>query len=222
MTQSNINTDKTRGARRASRIVIGVILAIILGTVGSGLWDLLFKPGIGTCGRYITGISSYIDNAVFTSAALDPLPLSSLIIILLLATTPLLGALYFVFLGFIKIPFEVLMHRKLACSNETTEAHIRRLRKWLRLTAMLGVLLSVLVFSAGYTAFAVLNEAVLVWRTFNKNIDICAPFMSAEQHSSALASFRSMSTRTDFDNVKSTLNDLATQHSIVLKWYDTH
>jgi len=86
------NSDnESRGASRWSKLIFGIFVTIILGALGSGLWDILFKPGIGNIGRFITGISHNIDNLVFTTAALDPLPLSGLIIILILTCVPLIG-----------------------------------------------------------------------------------------------------------------------------------
>ena len=58
-----------------------------MGLISTGLWDLLFKPGLTHVGRvFLTVItlgSETMRDGAYASAALDPTPLPSLMLLLL-------------------------------------------------------------------------------------------------------------------------------------------
>src|SRR5450759_4854626 len=170
MTNQEDKTDNVF-SRRATRIVMGVFAWIILVSIGSGVWDILFKPGINSVGQFITGLSSQIDNAVFTTATLDPLPLPSLILTLILSMIPLFFCMLFLHYGFIKLPLEKFMRKKDTKKiNENDEQYKKRLIWRIRLASSIGLIFSLLTYFAVSTAYSVLNESILVWRTFHCNI----------------------------------------------------
>src|SRR5205807_1241025 len=78
---------------------------IILGAIGSGVWDSLAKPGLSRFGRIILntvtlGSESARDSA-YSSAALDPTPIAPLLIILILSFIPLVIAIFVALIEFI-------------------------------------------------------------------------------------------------------------------------
>ncbi|PYS27914.1 MAG: hypothetical protein DMF75_19615 [Acidobacteria bacterium] len=72
--------------RRIAWVVLGTV---ILGAVGSGLWDLLMKPGVSRFGRLFLGIITFgsktLRDSAYSSAALDPTSLPALVILWLVA-----------------------------------------------------------------------------------------------------------------------------------------
>jgi len=219
MTNQDNRTDNNFG-RRATRIAMWVLASIILGAIGSGIWDILFKPGISSAGQFITGLSSYLDDAVFTTAALNPLPIPSLIIIILLSMIPLLGCMVFLDIGFIRIPLENFMRKKFAKKNENEEEYTKRNVRILRFVASFGLIFSILIFFAVKTSITVLNEATLVWRQFYRNIEISAPYMTSDEYIKTIALFRSMKTRNDFVHIQNKLNAIAASHNTTIEWYN--
>jgi hypothetical protein len=221
MTEKDTETGPPKSTRRLGRLAIGVLATVLLGAIGSGLWDILFKPGISRFGAYITGLSREIDNAVFTTAALDPLPVSSLVVLLLITAIPLIGAMFFVDRAYIRGPLHAFLDRRLGRKpDEPLQSNLIRVRKVRRIVAFLGIGMCLIVYVAASTAFAVINEAVIVWRAFYRNIEICAPYVPQEQILSLRASFRMMNTRDDFMAIRSAVDTIATSHDVVLEWYE--
>src|SRR2546423_480145 len=87
---------------RRKSVVWAILGAIILGAIGSGLWDMLAKPGLGTVGRLLLNIvtlgSKTIRDAAYSSAALNPTALPSLIFLAVGSFLPL----YLAFRVFLK------------------------------------------------------------------------------------------------------------------------
>ena len=94
------NKENIKLGQRGLRIIMFTVATILLGAIGSGVWDLIFKPKIGYIGRFFTSMSSNIDNSIFTTAALDPLPIPGIMIILTLVIIPLFFGLLLMFIGF--------------------------------------------------------------------------------------------------------------------------
>lgn len=74
---------------RVAKIILGVIGTVILGALGSGLWEIFFRPSMGVAGDFFISISDFIESSVYTTAALDPTPVSGLITLLCLTQAPL-------------------------------------------------------------------------------------------------------------------------------------
>lgn len=98
--------------RRPALVVAGTVL---LGIVGSGLWDVVAKPGLGWLGRatlnIITFGSEFVRDAAYVSAALDPTPLSSLVLMVLLVPLPLAFRMFVLSVEFLYPWLRTWVHR---------------------------------------------------------------------------------------------------------------
>jgi len=218
---------KTKSKKRAAKkpfektktIAITVAGTLLLGAFGSGLWDLVFKPGIGSVGQLALELFSYMDKAVFASAALDPQPISGLIFLLLALNIPYTFGLVFIFRGFIRFRLNQHLDQKFKprAHEHKLEAQTRS-HRFVQVVAGTCAVVCLAVFILGYLLFSVVNKATLVWRTFHCNLEICAPHITQSVVAETRAKFRSMKSRTDFNNIQTFLNDVAYKHGITLEW----
>ena len=117
---------------RRKSVVWAILGAIILGAIGSGLWDMLAKPGLGTVGRLLLNIvtlgSKTIRDAAYSSAALNPtaMPVSCAYSRIALVITKPTGSVALV--G--SLPVDVLMKSAPAImATKLARATLRRVSK---------------------------------------------------------------------------------------------
>jgi hypothetical protein len=233
-TEAKSEPHKRRMMRRTPWAVAGVI---VLGAMGSGLWDLIAKPGLSHFGRFVLNVvtlgSQSARNAAYLSAALDPTPLSSLFIIHLLVMVPIFPVI-FVFLaefvlplvsGRLKREVEGVMNDDENKKEEEKRSQVdvifkgRRRHLYLvrRAAAVLTILFSLALFGMGYVASKVINQSVLIWRVFNANVKICGPYLSDPQEKRLRALFAAMKSRSDYKVIEDELQDIAKRNGILLR-----
>lgn len=209
------------GTPRARRIIVTVVTTLVLGAIGSGVWEVLFRPGLSWVGKVLSEVSSRFENDIYSSAALDPQPLPGLILLLLICTIPLCVAAYFVMEGFVRKPLVGAFRRSLnselanAAEDQTEAILDRRLRR----VSVMGALVMVVFFGISFVGFTLQNEATKVWRISQANLEVCAGYAADLEIKRLRALFRSMNTRADFDQFKIELDRIANSASIRLNWY---
>ncbi len=199
------------------RLVLGGAGTVLLGAIGSGVWQLIFYPGFGWFARFLAENSQRLTDAPYASAAMDPTPLSGLVGLFIVSEVPLwlftafvLSALIFPFLGWLsRRPL-----RKAAAGQPAIQRH-RRFRRVV--VPIAGSMVSLFLFAVSSTAFSVVNQAVYTWRSFNTNLARCAPYLSEEEEELLVARFRSMKTRREFVEVESQLKRVAAEHHVELE-----
>ncbi len=69
----------------AQRVTFSILGAILLGAIGSGVWEVIAKPGLSRTGRFFLSLftlgSTKLRDASYASAALDPTPLPALLVL---------------------------------------------------------------------------------------------------------------------------------------------
>lgn len=192
-------------ALRWRSLITTVIGTLLLGAAGSGLWDILFKPGLGKIGRVILYLITFgsktLKNYAYESAALDPTPLASLVLILLLVS--------FVPLPLFFIGFKIGKWRV----ERKIEKLIRKAGRKLDYVMITMLLILVLIT---LTASLILNQAVLISRVFRADLTICGPYISADQEKSLKSKFASMKTKVDYSLINKELNKIADEAKIKL------
>ena len=169
--------------RRAPITVVGVIL---LGIVGSTVYDLLVKPGITSFGRFILDIitlgSTTLRNAAYSSAALDPTPVTSLVL--------LQAGLFVVAFPAVRLIARArndrekeMIRKKLenAVEGEKDAQEPERLKRKIRKLKIFFWAIFIPWWIVLFVAFAVHNQSVVVWRAFNVNLTILAPQITPDQ-----------------------------------------
>jgi hypothetical protein len=216
-------------ASRAAKVGLGVIGTLVLGAIGSGIWEILFRPGLTHFGNFITSVSAIADRVVYTTAALDPTPVSSLVVLLVLVQIPMFFVMWMVHKGFIQPAVERRMIMQMdkimeeAASHSDSDEYIeKRVRSKIRAIALFGILFGLAFFLLFAFAYTIENRAVLVWRVFHQNFDICKPYLTDDAQERLLAEFRSMRSGTDFERVRAQLDSAASQNRISLDWRDGH
>jgi hypothetical protein len=215
-------------SRQAPITIIGVVL---LGLLGSGLYDLLVKPGMTTFSRLFLDVitlgSEMLRDSAYSSAALDPRPVGGLL--LLQGAMVLLG-------GFTAGVFTKVFRTKPPplgdLITETDEdaakkaaddaAKVKRLRlgklyAWRVGTAALTMSM---VFVA-LAASSVHSQSVLIWRVFHANLRILTPLTPQLELQKLESSFASMKTSKDYSAIRLRLRTLAAERGATLLEYET-
>jgi len=223
--------------------VIGAALVTIaFGAIGSGVWELLAKPGLGRLGHLlfsaVTFGSHAARDAVYSSAALDPTPLAALYVLSVLASVPAFLAGALLVWGEARRFMKKLNQRLAAAEsvdaasdNDPAEEAARRLeqlnkfREELKIeraqlekqsrivNAALAVVLIAGIIMA-MVGFSILSQAVSVWRTYHANLKICAPFMSSQEIAASEAAFASMKSKDDYDRIDAKFVTIALSHHV--------
>ena len=206
---AQLKRSRLRGA------VGGVLVALLLGAIGSGIWDLLFRPGLSRVAGVVTGTWSRADNAVFSSAALDPRSLPDLITLALVAAIPSWFAIWFLMETFL---MPVLLRRMKPVLLGHDDVAKKKVRSRLKLFTLLGAVVMSIMFAFGQVGYSIANESIWVWRVFHRNLDICRPYLTQQDQDNYLAEFRQMKRRSDFELICNQLETIASSHSMHLEW----
>lgn len=203
-------------------IAKSVLVTLFLGAVGSGIWEVLFKPGLSTVGILMASGSTWFENEIYRTAALDPQPLPGLILLLALCATPFYFAIGFVHKGFVELPLKRIVKKHFAKTKEQAkdnEELERILGRKLKGVALIGIALCMFLGSMTFVGFVLHSEATKVWRIFQANLEICAPSLTDSEIRLTRAQFRKIHTKTDFSRVKSELDQASRRSGITLDWY---
>jgi hypothetical protein len=217
------NELKAAGARapRVRKIIVTVLTTLVLGAIGSGVWEVLFRPGLSWVGKILSEVSARFENDIYRSAALDPQPLPGLILLLILSTIPLCIAAYLLMEGFVRKPLEGALQKRL--DNELANAAEDKAEaifdRSIKRVSVIGALAMAAFFGLFFIGFTLQNEAISVWRISQANLEISAAYAPDSEMKRLRALFRSMQTRADFDRFRTELDRIPNSASRKLDWY---
>lgn len=207
---------------------ITIVGAVLLGVIGSTIYDLIVKPGLSTFGRFILNLltlgSKNLQDAAYSSAALDPTPISSLLIL-------------YAILGLATFPAVRVLTRERKDDPRDFERQLEHLsdedRQLLIETTLTSLRRKVtrikVAFFAIFTpwwlglciALMVHNQSVAIWRAFHVNVAILTPGITPAERSQLVADFSSMKGRDDFQSIRKRMGGLASRSGIKLKDIET-
>jgi len=207
-----------------------VATTIVLGTIGSGVWDIIAKPGLSRIARSalstVTLGSARIRDGAYASAALDASPLTSLVLLFLVSCLPLFLIIWFVHTTYLepklrestRVAIEELEAKADSKAELLTQLAIRMdtLRQRMRRIAASGILMSLILLALALTATGVINQAIAVRRVFFANLAICAPLITDVEEEAYRARFARMKGRADYIALRAELDRLAAAHNIKL------
>jgi hypothetical protein len=215
------------GSRR--KILTALAYALGLAILGHALWEIAVRPGITAAESRIRSIvtlgSVAVRDAPYSSAALDPTPLPSLLWLGLVAMVPPLA------LGmFLSSEMDPLYRRRMIRQVATKAAALQATNKaletsaairavlakrlwWLR-AALVVLVLTVSVITS--IASSVVNEAVAVWRTFHANLEMLGPHLTDADRLEFRAAFAGMKTRADYVALHGRLLKMAATSGVTL------
>lgn len=226
------------GSTRA-RWVIGLLGAVLIGAIGSGVWEMVVRPGLSGIARGVLTVLTFGSNtlrdAAYSTAALGAESLPALMLLYALALVPLLVMVRVGFRSFVgprldrKLDAEDAeahkeIWRKAGSEEEAnlaidelranTTAKLRRSIWWLEAAAM--VLLGFAALQI-YLSFSVLNQAVLIQRVFFANLAIAAPHLTAEQEELLRAQFSAVTTRAEYAALNQQIRQVADANGVRLR-----
>lgn len=193
------------------RPIWAIVGAIVIGIIGSGLYDLLVKPGISHFGDWFFKIISHssvaIKNAPFSTAALDPTSLPSLIMLFLLGSVP-------ISLLIILIPIKIIR-------DHIRKKNIKKSEKELKSTKLKALILYlfniILLIIVSQTSVSIINKTILIDRIFHANLKICAPYITEKEEKILVSEFSSMETMDDYEKINKVLLEIATNNTLSLR-----
>ena len=221
----------------AKHPLVALLATIVVGSLGSGFWDIAVKPGIGWVGSALLNIitlgsESIRDNA-YAAATMEPTSIPSLKLYLLLLcflSTPILFSLLLPSINPRKVARHVVRREGDSETDVGTDPpedsdlswaetffagllinRKRVLRFRLIAVAIVGILLGIMFYE-----FAVMNQSVLIWRAFNSDIRSCAPFLSEEEEEVIWSQFAQVKTKSDYGEILDRLQSIAAQNELSL------
>lgn len=196
------------------KTMIAIMGVIIVGLITSGLYDLVVKPGVSFIADWsynlISVFSETIENAPFSSAALNPTVLPSLIqLIFYVAVLP--GSLF----GFVLV-LAITFTRNLKSENKERKSKKSENAKIIILLIVIFVYIIFLFLSLS-TIFSVVNKSIFIYRVFQANIAICTPHIAEDERNKLLAEFAKMESKDDYMAINKRLEDIAKINGIKLR-----
>lgn len=193
--------------RKAPISIAGVLL---LALIGGAISDVLVNPSLSWVGRAILELatfgSSVIKDEIYASAALNPTPLSS-IILLVLVSGSVTGAVF----GIIrrrKLVTEEVPSQEIESSGPRFLMHIGRIVGALIFWAM-PLFLTILVMLH--------NQSVAIWRVFHANHRIVAPYVTEHEANLLTSRFARVTSKADFQSIADDMERIATKNGLSLR-----
>jgi len=217
-----------------------VIAVLFLSALGSGLWSVVIAPGgskvLDAIAKVLTLGSERLSDAPFASAALDPTPVPSLLILTYVSVIPVFGFLHFLDKGVLgndprkwadkqlrQIQEQVAADSGLRGRDleaEVSQAYkmfllrMNRLGKWLSglMVLMFGALAALTAL-----AFSITSTAITLHRYFQADMAVLAPALSADQEESARAQWSNIRTEKEYRELYRLLLDRAEDAGVTLR-----
>lgn len=193
---------------------------VILGAIGSGVWDVLAKPGLSSLGRLFLSILSFgstrVRDYAYENAALDPYPMPAVLL-----SGALAGAMLVIGTLFVMLTLAALRTKndEVKSGHDTNEANSSRISKQIsvrrRVLVAVTIMLSLIIVEL-YVSLAI-SVAVSLKRTFESNILICSPLLSTPEEKRFRAQFAAIRTKTDYEALDASFRSLCTSRGARLR-----
>ena len=208
--------------------ILAISGTLLLAIIGSGLWELAVRPGLFLMNHVVRHLFAslyvrFVDIA-YDSAALGPDPLPNLILLLLVTSIPVTGAIVIAARKWWKPYSQRKTQQKIAAlikgdkSADDQKAIIFQwLRRRLHMIELVLICYLLFLFAAGYSAFTIINEAIYIRRVHEANIAILTPYIPSSDLNFIQSRFASMRSKADYDKVYSTMYQIARAHGVALR-----
>jgi hypothetical protein len=210
------------------RIALGAVGTILLGALGSGLWELAFKPAGRLVGNGIltaaTLGSSALKDRVYVQAAKGYHEASANSVFEILA----LGPLFFSALVFLagRHGFREPPKRERIEAEGDLDAEIKRLERELKVLGKQGRILAyslafLLLFNSGMLIVEnlTITKADDAYAFFAQSMTICRPYISDHDAQVIESHFASIRGRGDYINTTDELRRVAASNHLILPDY---
>ncbi len=215
--------DLGRGRSRYVKVLTGALVAVFLGAVGSGLWNLLLEPLVGWLSRASLLLTSslfhgYV-NVLYRSVSRNPsdqltiLPFVAIVTVII--AFPWL-ALVLLARELTRIEQELESTEQEGVDEPTTGAGLQDISGVRRRLMLLGVLIAllttVLYSETLFQTFHSRRAAMFIERA----VEIVSPYIDERERLELRAEFRGIESAADFYRLEDRLRSIAARHSIEL------
>jgi hypothetical protein len=195
------------------KVVFGVVATVILGAVGSGIWELVFSPSVTWIGRGLLtlvtlGLDS-VSDAIYVDVAKGHHERSSLAVYSFVAAVVLFAPLFIAQGPLLRPKIRESIQGKKPEELEAMHKRLRRVFIYLLLTmTLLGAAIFVRSLMHAYT-----NNAVTY---FNQSLTIVLPYVSPDEERRLRSEFARVSSKKEFEQLIKKLRDRAASNGIQL------
>lgn len=212
--------------------IFSVISALIIGALGSGLWDVAFKPMFKKIGEGLffvltLGISR-AEDSIYKEAAKGNREQGGMYVARHL-TGIISGFLIASCIIFVQAPERILEIKNTSticesksesneissCLDEVREKNLDKLENLLVVYIPGAVFMAVVLMYSSLWMGAV-NRVVT---DYNQYISICRPWISEDEFFSINRDYALMSKKSDFERILNKLNEIATSNNVALPRY---
>jgi hypothetical protein len=198
--------------RQPVRLALGLLGTIAVGAVGSGLWDIVAKPGLGWIVSSILAFAGFFSRTVsdlpYSSAALDATPLPSLLLLMLAALVA--PSLY-------SGPMIRWYLKHHVDPRLEAAGGLEKIVTFRRILTGLTIGFTLFLTASGGLAFTVTNKAIAIRRTWEANLTLLAPHVSAERLLQLGAQFSAITSREEYRSFEGQANQIRTLSGITFR-----
>lgn len=209
----------------AEHWALSIAITIILGAIGSGLWDAALKPLGSKLGGFVFKVltlnAKRSRDKVYLNAAMGHHELPSLyvfLIVVMVATAPLVASQIKLY----SLMFEVndAIDVQIGCADREIEnlqecrkeALRDRISSGLYIASLFSIFFVVLIFYR----FMSINRTNLVITYYNQSIKSIRPFVAEEEFQFLERDFSLMKGKVDFDHIMERLDRVAKDNNVSL------
>lgn len=180
------------------KVVVAVGATIVLGAVGSGVWELVFSPSVSWLGRNLLtlvtlGLDS-VSDAIYTDVAKGHHEQPSLAVYTFVATVVLFLPIVLALRSLLNPRIRRSLRDKEPEQLAALQKRVGSMLIWLLLTmTFLGTAIYVRALMHSYT-----NAAITY---FNQSLTIVLPYISPEEERRLRSEFARISSKRDYEQV---------------------
>lgn len=192
-----------------AKAAVGIIGTILLGAIGSGVWELAFAPMASRIGRgiltvFTLGLESARDG-IYQSVAKGHHELPSLYLYGFLAILVMFFPLFIVLPAFARARIRRALTSKVPTELESMR---RRLQRRLFGVTAVGMLLG----AAFFVRFVMHNYVNLAVTYFEQSMRIVGPYLEVYQERQLRSDFASIKNKRDYTELMSKIREVAKRH----------
>jgi hypothetical protein len=198
--------------------IIGAALTILLGAIGSGVWDVLAKPGLGWLVTSVLKVAGFFSQAItdlpYSSAALDPSTMPSVILL------GMVQGCFFAGFGwiFVWIIVQYFRYRKGLLRAPSPPAPPMRRSDPFLLPAVIALIVLLLGTSAiMLLASTVISKAMKLRQVWEANFVIMTAHVPQDQVVQLRARFAALTSKADYQAFTGEARRIAQDAKVTLR-----
>ena len=187
------------------KTIIFAIVTILLGGIGSGLWELILKPSLGNLSNLILDIITFgttsLKNNVYANVAKGLHNQESLLSFLIF-TSIIMGIC-------ISVLFRKLLFRK-----PIVDKLVKKKTKFIKIVSYIYIVRFISIFFIETCELLYINETITYYNQLN---NICLPYIDETQEHIFASQFAQITCQDDYSKIIVDLKKIANKNNIKVK-----